>query len=272
MQPVVLITGTSSGIGRAAARKFSAAGWRVAATLRAPERETELPRLPGVSCFRLDVTSETRVREVFSEVLEAWGRIDVVVNNAGFGSIAVHEHTGDKTLRRQFETNVFGLMRVTREAIPIFRRQGGGTVVQISSMAGQVALPGYSLYVASKWAVEGFSESLAFELRPFHIRVRLVEPGNVRTGFYGVETAPQPAGDASEYREFLSRCRQVAGVAGASGDSPELIAETVFRAAVESGWRLRYPVGRNSRLLIFLSRVLPASVYAAILRRRYRIP
>ncbi|MFM7816701.1 MAG: SDR family oxidoreductase [Verrucomicrobiota bacterium] len=271
MQPVVLITGTSSGIGRAAVQRFSETGWRVAATLRSPERETELGRLPGVSCFRLDVASEPSVRDAFAQILEAHGRIDVVVNNAGFGSIGVHEHTGDETLRRQFETNVFGVMRVTREAIPIFRRQGGGTVVQISSMAGRVAFPGYSLYVASKWAVEGFSESLAYELRPFNIRVRLVEPGNVKTGFYAVETAPNPAGDPSEYREFLSRCREVAAVAGASGDTASCIAETVFRAAVDSGWRLRYPVGRNSRLLILLSRVLPTSVYAVILRRQYRI-
>ncbi len=272
MQKVVLITGTSTGIGRAAAQRFADAGWRVAATLRSPELETELGRLPGVSCFRLDVDSESSVREAFRQVLEAHGRIDVVVNNAGFGSVSVHEHSGDDTIRRQFETNVFGLMRVTREAIPIFRRQGGGTLVQVSSMVGRVALPGYSHYVASKWAVEGFSESLAFELRPFNIRVRLVEPGNVKTRFYGSKAGEDPARDPAEYREFLGRCREVAALAGASGDTPEFIAETVFRAAVDSGRRLRYPVGRNSNLLIFLSWILPSSLYAAILRRQYRIP
>lgn len=271
MQPVVLVTGASSGIGRALVQRFSAAGWRVAATLRFPERETGLADLPGVTVFQLDVDSEPSVQKAFREIITVFGRIDVVINNAGFGHFGVLEGADDPTIRRQFETNVFGLMRVTREALPILRRQGGGSLIQISSMAGRVGFPGYSLYHASKWAVEGFSESLAFELRPFNIRIRLIEPGNVRTRFYDRIPSGHSSIEPLPYQAFLDRCREVAEEAGRRGDSAEQVADTAFEAATDPGWRLRYPVGKKSRLLLWLHRVLPYAVFAALIRRRYRL-
>jgi NAD(P)-dependent dehydrogenase (short-subunit alcohol dehydrogenase family) len=271
MQPVVLVTGASSGIGRATAMCFAARGWRVAATLRSPEKETELGRLPGVTCFRLDVDSETSVRDAVAEVLSALGRIDAVVNNAGFGAPGVFEATDDPSIRRQFETNVFGLMRVTREVLPILRRQGGGTLLQVSSMAGRSAFPGYSLYHASKWAVEGFSESLAYELRPLNIRVRLIEPGNVKTGFYRRTPPITPSPVLSEYGDLPRRLEEISDAAGQAGDPPELIAETIHRAAVDRSWRLRYPVGRNARLAMLLHNFLPTGAYARFMSRRFRV-
>ena len=271
MQPVVLVTGASSGIGRATATCFAARGWRVAATLRSPEKEMELGRVPGVRCFRLDVDSEPSVHEAVAEVLSALGRIDAVVNNAGFGAPGVFEAVDDWAIRRQFETNVFGLMRVTREVLPILRRQGGGTLLQVSSMAGRSAFPGYSLYHASKWAVEGFSESLAYELRPLNIRVRLIEPGNVKTGFYRRPPSSAPSPVLSHYGGLPKRLEEVSDAAGQAGDPPELIADTIFRAAVDRSWRLRYPVGRNSRLAMLLHTVLPTGVYAGLMRRRFRV-
>jgi len=271
MQPVVLVTGASSGIGRATATCFAARGWRVAATLRSPEKEMELGRVPGVRCFRLDVDSEPSVHEAVAEVLSALGRIDAVVNNAGFGAPGVFEAVDDWAIRRQFETNVFGLMRVTREVLPVLRRQGGGTLLQVSSMAGRSAFPGYSLYHASKWAVEGFSESLAYELRPLNIRVRLIEPGNVKTGFYRRPPSSAPSPVLSHYGGLPKRLEEVSDAAGQAGDPPELIADTIFRAAVDRSWRLRYPVGRNSRLAMLLHTVLPTGVYAGLMRRRFRV-
>ncbi|MFZ9855209.1 MAG: SDR family oxidoreductase [Limisphaerales bacterium] len=271
MQPVVLVTGASSGIGRATATCFAARGWRVAATLRSPEKEMELGRVPGVRCFRLDVDSEPSVHEAVAEVLSALGRIDAVVNNAGFGAPGVFEAVDDWAIRRQFETNVFGLMRVTREVLPVLRRQGGGTLLQVSSMAGRSAFPGYSLYHASKWAVEGFSESLAYELRPLNIRVRLIEPGNVKTGFYRRPPSGSPSPILSHYGGLPKRLEEVSDAAGQAGDPPELIADTIFRAAVDRSWRLRYPVGRNSRLAMLLHTVLPTGVYAGLMRRRFRV-
>ena len=170
----ILVTGASSGIGRATVRTFSAVGWQVAATMRQPEDGHDLASLSGVRVFPLDVTSTESVEAAVGMAHEAFGRLDAVVNNAGYGVDGVFESMDDELIRHQFETNVFGLMRVTRAVLPLLRRQQGGTLVQVSSMGGRVTFPLYSIYHGTKWAVEGFSESLAFELRPFGIRVWLV--------------------------------------------------------------------------------------------------
>ncbi len=160
MSKTVFITGASSGIGRAAAEYFAQQGWNVAATMRNPDKETELNQLPKVRLYTLDVTDTATIDAALAAARQDFGRIDVVVNNAGYGVDGVFEAMSDDVIFRQFNTNVFGLMRVTRAVIPIMREQRGGTIVQISSMGGQVAFPLYSIYHGTKWAVEGFSESL----------------------------------------------------------------------------------------------------------------
>jgi len=159
-EPVVLVTGASSGIGRATVAACAARGWSVAATMRQTDAAGDLAALPGVVVLPLDVTSEQSVASAVADVVARFGRLDAVVNNAGFAVDGIFEGADDATIRRQFETNVFGLMRVTRAAIPVMRRQGSGTLVQVSSMGGRVTFPLDSIYHATKWAVERFSESL----------------------------------------------------------------------------------------------------------------
>ena len=181
----VLITGSNSGIGKAAVTLFSEKGWNVAATMRSLETGKDLSALPGVRLYALDVTDHASITRTFDAVTKHFGRIDVVVNNAGYGLSGVFEEISQESIERQFATNVFGLMRVTREAISHMRERGAGTIVQISSMGGRITFPLYSPYHATKWAVEGFSESLHYELTALNIKLKLVEPGLIKTDFAG---------------------------------------------------------------------------------------
>jgi NAD(P)-dependent dehydrogenase (short-subunit alcohol dehydrogenase family) len=240
--------------------------------MRRPEDAGDLALLSGVIVLPLDVTSEESVASAMAAAVAEFGRLDVVVNNAGYAVDGVFEGADDASIRRQFETNVFGLMRVTRAAIPVMRRQGSGTLVQVSSMGGRVTFPLYSIYHATKWAVEGFSESLAFELRPFGIRMRLVEPGAIRTDFYGRsrEQVATPAGGS--YDAFVARCERISMSAGRqAGSGPEMVADTIIRAITDRSWRLRYPVAAPAPMLMMLRKALPEALFLLLIRRRYGV-
>ena len=184
MNRVVLITGASSGIGKETAKLFQTKDWKVAATMRDPESADDLRNIVDLECIRLDVTDTGSVRSAIAETLEKFGRIDVVVNNAGYAAVGPFEAATPEQIERQFQTNVFGLMNVCREILPYFREQKRGYIVNIASIGGRTAFPLYSLYNSTKWAVEGFSESLQYELEQFNIRVKLIEPGPIKTDFY----------------------------------------------------------------------------------------
>ena len=270
--PIVLVTGASSGIGRATVAACAARGWSVAATMRRPADAADLAALPGVSVMPLDVTSQESVESAVAAVVATFGRIDAVVNNAGYAADGIFEGADDAAIRRQFETNVFGLMRVTRAAIPVMRRQGNGTIVQVSSMGGRVTFPLYSIYHATKWAVEGFSESLAFEVRPFGIRMRIVEPGAIRTAFYGRSRVRIAAPAGAGYDDLVERCEGISMSAGRQrGSGPEVVAETIVRAITDRGWRLRYPVAAPAPLLMVLRKILPEAWFIRLIRRQYGI-
>jgi len=182
---VLLITGSSSGFGLSLAERALARGLRVAVTARRPEAVRELcDRYPGQALpLRMDVTVPEQVSAGIAAAVDAFGRLDVVVNNAGYGLIGGVEEVSEEQIRAQFETNVFGALTVTRSVLPHFRSRGSGHFVQISSVAGQGTLPALGIYCASKWALEAFSEALAAEVTPLGIRVTIVEPGAFRTDF-----------------------------------------------------------------------------------------
>lgn len=271
MTKTVLITGASSGIGKAAAIYFANQGWNVAATMRSPEGEKDLQTFARVKLYPLDVTDNASIDRAIAEAIGDFGGIDVLVNNAGFAVDGVFEAMSDDTIERQFNTNVLGLMRVTRAIIPHFRAKGGGKIVQIASVGGRVTFPLYSIYHASKWAVEGFSESLQYELAPFNIQVKIVEPGAIKTEFY---TSSRQFVSGAEYRmydEFVRRVERVSQDAGNNGASPEVVAKTIFRAATDRGDRLRYPVAFPAPLLLPLRRLLPDRWFLALIRKIYQI-
>src|SRR6266700_1624402 len=162
MDKVVLITGASTGIGRETAKLFQTKNWKVAATMRTPEQAEDLQKIVDLECIRLDVTDIDSIYTAIAETLEKFGRIDAVVNNAGFAVVGPFETATEEKIALQFQTNVFGLMNVCREILTYFREQKRGMIVNIASVGGRVTFPLYSLYHATKWAVEGFSESLQF--------------------------------------------------------------------------------------------------------------
>jgi NAD(P)-dependent dehydrogenase (short-subunit alcohol dehydrogenase family) len=268
----VLITGTSSGIGRAAAQYFAQKGWNVAATMRSPEKETELQKLPNLRVVRLDVTDPVSIAAAFDEAEKAFGAaVDVVVNNAGYGVDGVFEAMSDDVIRRQFETNVFGLMRVTREAIRRMRPRKSGAIIQIASVGGRTTFPLYSIYHSTKWAVEGFSESLHYELRQFNIKIRIIEPGAIKTEFYGKGREFVKPSDTTDYDALVEKCDKLSMETGDQGAAPEAVAKRIFEAANQSGWTLRFPIAYPANVLLPMRRLLPDSWVFWFTRMSYKI-
>jgi NAD(P)-dependent dehydrogenase (short-subunit alcohol dehydrogenase family) len=259
MASTVLITGSSSGIGRAAAFAFMNRGWNVSASMRSPDPSLfETGR--NVLIPRLDVTEAASVQQAIDQTLDVFGGLDVLVNNAGYGIHGPFEGTSMDQIRRQFETNVIGLMRVTSAALPHLRKAGRGVIINLSSVSGRITIPFYSLYHASKWAIEGFSESLAYELRPLGIRVRLVEPGTIRSDFYG--RSLDRAEVDTDYEPLVRRADWVMDKAVRMSGTAESVAERIVRAATSRSWRLRYPV--HSMGLTTLRKVLPTRLFTEL--------
>lgn len=260
----VLITGASSGIGKATAQYFARNGWHVAATMRRPERETELAALPNVKLFRLDVMDEATIRQALTDARAAFGDLDAVVNNAGYGAVGVFEAATPEQVQRQFDTNVFGVMNVTREILPFFREKRDGTIINVTSMGGLITFPIYSVYHATKWAVEGFAEALQFELKPFNIRVKNVEPGAIKTDFYERSQDLFKKEGLTAYDEYQRATLANSQKAGEDAPGPEVVAKAIFRAANDRSFRLRYPVGNQSPWLLALRRFVPLSWFTGI--------
>ncbi|HEY4187368.1 MAG TPA: SDR family oxidoreductase [Polyangia bacterium] len=274
--PVVLITGASSGIGHATARRFAARGWRVWASMRRPEKGEALrtearERGWALSTPALDVTDDASVASAVAELLRATdGRIDLVINNAGYYALGSVEDTTPDELRAQLETNVIGVHRVTRAVLPAMRARRQGRVVVMSSLSGLVALPMVAPYHASKWALEALVESLRYELLPFGVAVVLIEPGPFETKLHDNEVAAAASRDpASPYASLMESYRhQSAKLRRAS--LPAVI-DTIERASTVPRPRLRWPVGPSSFQAAYLRRLAPDWLYEWVVRLTFRI-
>ena len=267
----VIITGSSSGIGKAAVFVFSQAGWNVAATMRHPEKENDFKALKNVKLYSLDVTDTTSIVNTLNAVKIDFKTIDVVVNNAGFGVDGIFEAMTDDVIEKQFNTNVFGLMRVTRESIKIMREQKSGTIIQIASMGGRLAFPGYSIYHGTKWAVEGFTESLQYELKQFNIRLKMIEPGAIKTEFYGRSRQFVKPIYTNSYDSFVQKVEKVSMDAGDKGEDPALVAQTILKAANDTSNKLRFPVGKPAPMLLWLRKRISDTWFFSIVKSTYKI-
>jgi NAD(P)-dependent dehydrogenase (short-subunit alcohol dehydrogenase family) len=265
MEKVVLITGASSGIGKETAKLFQVKNWKVAATMRAPESAEDLSRIADIECFKMDVTDVASVEEAVAAVLDRFGKIDVLVNNAGYALAGAFEAASADEIEKQFATNVFGLMNVTRAVLPHFRSRNRGVVVNVSSLIGRVSFPFYSLYGASKFAVEGFSESLLYEVEPFNIRVKVVEPGPIKTDFYDRSQVIAEREDLKDYDRPLHRVIVNMKRSGAEAPTGEVVAETIYLAATDDSKRLRYRV--NTKGLLTLRRLMPEGLFFQLVKK-----
>lgn len=260
MAPTVLVTGASSGIGEAVARRFLAAGWNVAAGMRTPARSPLDPATPGLAVLAMDVTVDASVDAAVAAAEARFGAIDVLVNNAGYALLGPLEGLTRAQLRRQFDTNLLGLVAVTQSVLPGMRARGSGVIVNIASIGGRMAFPFTSAYHATKFAVEGLSESVRFELAPHGIRVKVVEPGPIRTNFLG-GSADWASHDA--YAARLAGFRRMSEALNATLPTPDRVARTVFRAATDGSGRLRYPAAPGPFPL--LHRILPDAIWRRLI-------
>lgn len=265
MDKVVLITGASSGIGKETAKLFQSKNWKVAATMRSPEKAGDLQTIADVECIRLDVTDVDSIRAAIAETLSKFGRIDAVVNNAGYSLVGAFEAASTEQIERQFQTNVFGLMNVCRAILPYFREEKRGHIVNIASVGGRMTFPFYSLYHATKWAVEGFSESLQYELEQFNIRVKIIEPGPIKSDFYDRSQDVTNLEGLTAYDNLAARAIPNMQKAGEDAPGGEVVAQTIYDAVTDGTKKLRY--GVNTKGVLGLRRILPESVFLAIIKR-----
>src|SRR3974390_937741 len=244
-QKTIFITGSSSGLGRAAAKMFASKGWNVIATMRTPEKETELASIPGVKLMALDTTDADQIQRVAQDVI-AHGGVDVVFNNAGYGMAGPLEGFTDEQIVRMIDTNLMGAIRTTKAFLPHFRQKRAGLFINTTSIGGLITVPFNSLYHATKWALEGWSESMAFELNQFGIGIKTIEPGGIRTDFFtrSFDTGRHPAYDplVNRVMGIITDPKQMA-----TYSSPEQIAEVVYEAATDGKDQLRYIAGEDAK-------------------------
>lgn len=264
MTQTVFITGASSGIGREAVKYFVEKGWQVIAAMRRPENEAELKdneKLLLVSC---DVTDNQSIKRAIKKGIERFKQIDVLVNNAGYYLFGPLEEASPEQIEQQINTNLLGVISMTNACIPYFREQQSGRIINISSIAGRTSLPLQSVYHATKWGIEGLSESLQYELKPFNIKMKLIEPGVIRTDFY--DRSMQTTALQNDYEAYGNTVKKNVAANGEKGSSPREVAEVIFKAATDRRSKLRYTVGK-SRQLIQVRKFLPLPLYQSLIGR-----
>ncbi|WP_080059236.1 SDR family oxidoreductase [Spirosoma aerolatum] len=242
MEKTIFITGASAGIGKATAKLFASKGWYVIATMRKPEKETELNQIAGITLLALDVTDLEQINETTQKAL-AMSPVDVVFNNAGYSVLGALEATTDQQLVAQMETNFLGTVRVTKAFIPSFRERGTGLFINTTSSAGLMAFPMSSMYDASKWALEGWAESLSYELGQFGIGIKNIEPGMVATDMGERTILPSHPAYDDLARKFF------AAISNSHYSTAEQIAEVVYEAATDGTDRLRYVCGDDANTM-----------------------
>ncbi|WP_338372344.1 SDR family oxidoreductase [Dysgonomonas capnocytophagoides] len=246
----ILITGTSSGVGKSTTKLFQAQGWNVIATMRTPEKESELSQLENTFVTRLDVIDEASISSAILQGINRFGKIDVLLNNAGYGSLGPLEAFDIESIKKQFETNVFGLLAVTKAIIPHFRSIHNGTLINISSMGCRVTLPLGSVYHGTKYAVEGISEALFYELETIGVKVKIVEPGAIKTNFLGDAFDIRNDESINEYQNIIQRFFTASSFME-KASTPEDVAQVIWNAATDGSNTLRYIAGSDA--LEFLS-------------------
>ncbi len=274
MAKTMLITGASSGIGKEAAKVFAADGWNVVATMRSPEKEQDLVPSDNMMLTRLDLQNAASIQEAVGQTLKKFGRIDLLVNNAGYGQYGLLEEVTPEKIRQQFETNVFGVIELMRASLPTMRRQRSGMIINVSSGGGIYGVPAMSIYSASKFALEGFSEAVSYELASQNIVVKLIEPhGGVTATNFNARVA-EDSGDVravADYDQFKADMRAAySRTAAASSISSRDVALEIYKAATDGSRRLRYFIGVDSRGFLNAKQTLRDQEYIEFMRSYFR--
>lgn len=271
MKKTVLITGCSSGIGKTAAYYYAEQGWNVVATMRDVSMGADLAQA-GITVLQLDVQDKHSITQTVDQAISRFGCIDVLVNNAGFGLFGVFESIPDERIRQQFDVNLFGVMDVSRSLLPHFRQNKAGVIVNISSGAGVFTLPMLSLYCASKFALEGFSEALSYELLPLGIQVKIVEPGGVVSTNFGQRSAAEAGyvNAVADYADFTAATAQVfAGLRQTRLGTELDVAKVIYQASIDDSEQLRYVATEDIKPLLQARRESCESDYIQLMRSTF---
>lgn len=273
-QPVALVTGASSGFGLFTSVALARNGYRTIATMRNPDKSDALlehAERSGVQelidIMPLDVTDHEAIGQTVGSIVKTYGRIDVLVNNAGFAVGGYAEEVPMELWRQQLETNVFGVIAATKAVLPHMRERRSGCIVNVGSISGRNGFPGYAPYSTSKFAVEGFSESLRLEMKPFGVRVVLIEPGAYKTDIWQKGFASMCTSEASPYRHLLEKVLRYSRQAAATAPDAAEVADTIVRVVRSKHPKLRYPLGRGAKLSLGSKALLPWRWYEAIVLR-----
>ncbi len=269
MKKTVLITGASSGFGKLTAKKFASRGWNVVATMRNMQNNDMYKDEENIHVLKLDVTKKETIRNTVNTAIEKFGKIDVLVNNAGYGIAGFLEEADEEEIRVQFDTNVIGLINVIQEVVPYMRQEKSGKIINITSIGGNVAVPMFSLYSSTKFAVEGLSRSLAYELKEFGIDVKTVAPGGYKTGF--VKAVHLIDGDKKEdlnlyrktYKQHLENMMENPPKPFNLGD-PKEVAGEIYKCATQKTKVTNF-IGKDAKLMNCLSKILPEFAFRAML-------
>lgn len=269
---VILITGASSGLGMATAKLFHTKGWNVIATMRNPEIENDLTKLDNVLVSKLDVLDEVSIENAVNLGIEKFGKIDVLVNNAGYGAYGTLESFSKEKIIRQFNTNVLGLLDVTKALLPHFRKNKKGIVINISSVGGKIAFPLGSLYHGTKFAVEGISEALNYEVEQFGGKIKIVEPGGILTDFATRSLDFSNDETISEYQPLVNKVMTAFPEVYKNASSPDMIALTIYEAATDGKNKLRYIAGKDAKMLLRIKSLLSDRLFTSqIVKRTFKI-
>ncbi|MEO0828794.1 MAG: SDR family oxidoreductase [Cyanobacteria bacterium J06635_1] len=269
MSKTILITGASSGIGRATAKYFQEKGWNVVATMRRPEKEAELTQLNNVLVTRLDVQDAATIESAVGEGIAKFGKIDVLLNNAGYGAYGVLEATPVEKIRRQFDVNVIGLLETTKVVLPHFRANQDGIIINISSIGGKMTFPLGTLYHGSKFAVEGLSEALSFEMETLGVKVKIVEPGAIKTDFGGRSFDFNNDESLTEYQALVGKLFAAMAPMEAAGSEPVVVAEVIYQAATDGTHQLRYTAGPDAKEIIANRKAADDATFMAGLKAQF---
>jgi NAD(P)-dependent dehydrogenase (short-subunit alcohol dehydrogenase family) len=267
----IVVTGASSGIGKATARLFRDKGWNVAATMRNPSAERDLVESAALKLIALDVQDPEGPRAAAAKALQAFGRIDVWLNNAGYGAFGPVEAGTREQIKRQFDVNVFGLIACVQAVAPHFRANRAGVLINVSSIGGLMTMPSLAVYNASKFAVEGLSEGLWYELGAFGIKVKVVEPGRIATDFGGRSLDAWDASALPDYAAFMEKVKRTRQSYVKNSSSPERVAAVVYQAATDPSDRMRYLAGADARRLVPLRRLLGSRLQMRLVKRAFKI-
>ncbi len=269
----VLITGCSSGIGEATAERLATSGWTVYATARRPETLEGLAA-KGCRTLALDVTSEESMTAAVETILDETGSIDALVNNAGYSQSGAAETLDLDDVRRQFETNVFGLLRMSQLVLPAMRKQRSGRIVNISSMGGKLVFPGGGIYHATKYAVEALSDAMRFEVAGFGVKVVIIEPGLITTNFENAAVASMEGNDDGPYAEFNAQVAKstkevYSGPMRHLGGGADSVAKVIEKALKARRPRIRYTVTASAKMAIASRRLMGARAWDAAMKSQF---